>query len=660
MAQVDHTRKHWVFGKNAVLSFDNSGVSNVSSGPLNAYTGSACYSNLDGDLILSTNGNAVYGKNNELISVLFDKPPTIGHYDALIIPKNEAETQFYLFIIEIGVGLRTVDVDIENKTAVLRPGSFNETGHASNMTAVKHCFSDAYWLIFPDNASRFYSFLVKPNSISEPVVSIVPSNRGNVGDFVSSHDGTLLALSSYLGDWAEMYDFDKKCGTISNPRILRKAEDKNNKPHGISFAPDDKSVYVAWSHAQSNLLQYDIENWGSIANAVNSSENINDILLGIDGDLYLNVHENGIPSRRIHVVRNPNGFGGGGTRAVEDIATLPPLTDGAFEFPTFISNTTGGGCGETGDFSKTVFIDNKNRCTNKDVKFIAEYIDNTYDSIRWDFDDPGSDFNSSTESNINKRFDKDRIYNVECYAFYCSFIDTFDFVLDMKHPPSFSLGNDTSLCSGASVVLEIPLPYDSFIWADGYLNASRTEELGVFEARISYNTCIVSDTIEVRQFPDIWIELGEEYYICDLETETTILDAGKGFKKYKWTPTGDTTQWIIVSDVGEYIVVVDAFNGCQGEGRTVVKRRCDLEYHIPNAFTPNADSRNDLFRVNGENIESATLHIYNRWGEKIFEGTEWDGNNAQSGVYFYTVSINGYTKKIPVTYTEKGTIHLLR
>lgn len=668
-AQVDYKRTHWAFGRNALLSFDDNGIADAGTLPINGYRGTACFSNKQGDLVLNTNGNAVYGRDNELLAVLFDKAESLGQPDAIIIPKNEEETKFYIFIIEEGKGLRTVDVDLDSKSVTLRPDIFNESGYAFKLTAVKHCFSDAYWLILPDNASTFYSFLVKPNSISEPVLSTVASDRGNVGDFVSSHYGTKLALSSYLGDWAEIYDFDKKCGIVSNPRNLKKIWDTDNKPHGISFSPDDKSVYVAWSHQKSNLYQYDLENWGSVSNAVQSQENINDVLIGIDGHLYMNVHENGIPSRRIHVVRNPNNKGGGGTsRAIEDIATLPLGTNGAFEFPTFISSHTGGGCGEVGNIFTNRFRDNGNRCTNQQVYFFASIVRGTYDSIRWDLDgatitDYQLDSSRSGNTNISLKgdFPDERNYKVRCFAFHCSLVDTFYFPLEMKHPQKFSLGNDTTLCFGASIVIEVPLTNSgSFVWSDGDLNYQRTVGAGVYEARVSFNGCEFSDTITINQQKDIWTELNEEYYICDIESETQLLDAGKGFKTYKWTPTGDTTQWIEVRKLGEYIVVVNAYNGCQGMGSTVVKRRCDITYYIPNAFTPNGDLHNNTFKAVGTNIEHQKMKIYNRWGEKIYEGSEWDGFDAIAGVYFYTIQISGFQQKTLIRKIETGVVHLIR
>lgn len=88
------------------------------------------------------------------------------------------------------------------------------------------------------------------------------------------------------------------------------------------------------------------------------------------------------------------------------------------------------------------------------------------------------------------------------------------------------------------------------------------------------------------------------------------------------------------------------------------------EVFIPNAFTPNGDGLNDVFKAEGY-VRSVHLQVFNQWGEKVFESNEqqrgWDGNykgTAQpSGVYIYVCAImldNG-GKVI-----KKGAIHLIR
>jgi len=87
---------------------------------------------------------------------------------------------------------------------------------------------------------------------------------------------------------------------------------------------------------------------------------------------------------------------------------------------------------------------------------------------------------------------------------------------------------------------------------------------------------------------------------------------------------------------------------------------------IPNAFSPNGDGVNDLFRVSGVNVESMELFIYNRWGVEMFAASgapnlAWDGTykgtDQEIGVYVYYANItftNGETE------TYKGNVTLIR
>ena len=64
------------------------------------------------------------------------------------------------------------------------------------------------------------------------------------------------------------------------------------------------------------------------------------------------------------------------------------------------------------------------------------------------------------------------------------------------------------------------------------------------------------------------------------------------------------------------------------------------------SFTPNGDSRNDLFQVYSYNVVQLHAAIYDRWGLKIYEWNSlnggWDGkingSPAQADTYVYRVS----------------------
>ena len=76
----------------------------------------------------------------------------------------------------------------------------------------------------------------------------------------------------------------------------------------------------------------------------------------------------------------------------------------------------------------------------------------------------------------------------------------------------------------------------------------------------------------------------------------------------------------------------------------------EYDLYIPNAFSPNDDGVNDVFTVYGRDdlIELESIHIFDRWGDRVFEGTkgqsmEWNGTSLQGsvdgGIYAYQVEV---------------------
>jgi gliding motility-associated-like protein len=51
--------------------------------------------------------------------------------------------------------------------------------------------------------------------------------------------------------------------------------------------------------------------------------------------------------------------------------------------------------------------------------------------------------------------------------------------------------------------------------------------------------------------------------------------------------------------------------------------------YVPNSFTPNGDGINDIFLPKGKGLTKYNLMIFDRWGQKLFETSEfttgWDG-----------------------------------
>jgi gliding motility-associated-like protein len=100
----------------------------------------------------------------------------------------------------------------------------------------------------------------------------------------------------------------------------------------------------------------------------------------------------------------------------------------------------------------------------------------------------------------------------------------------------------------------------------------------------------------------------------------------------------------------------------QAQTVTILK---DGGLFIPNTFSPNADGKNDLFRVRGPKFPFYYLTVYNRWGEMVYESkdstTGWDGTHkgmkADPGVYGYYLKAGC---KFEDEYFIKGNLTLIR
>ena len=137
------------------------------------------------------------------------------------------------------------------------------------------------------------------------------------------------------------------------------------------------------------------------------------------------------------------------------------------------------------------------------------------------------------------------------------------------------------------------------------------------------------------------------------------LSGPAGYKTYTWSPLPEPLcpncrEIEVESDSAKLLTyklrVLDP-NGCNGEitYRVLFSPPCDQrKILMPNAFTPNGDGTNDVFRA--VPIEGggalARLTIYDRWGQKVYENHEeaaWDGTlqgrEAQSDVYVWVIEI---------------------
>lgn len=154
-------------------------------------------------------------------------------------------------------------------------------------------------------------------------------------------------------------------------------------------------------------------------------------------------------------------------------------------------------------------------------------------------------------------------------------------------------------------------------------------------------------------------DLGADRKICD--GDSIILYPGK-YPHYVWQ-NGATDSIYTVQKEGLYSVTV--INACGQASDNILIESQSCIFYFPSAFTPNGDGRNDYFRIlNAFSIIDFYLAVYNRWGEKIFETTDytkgWDGtvngNEAPSGNFVWFSRFKSRGTEV----VRKGNVMLIR
>jgi len=154
----------------------------------------------------------------------------------------------------------------------------------------------------------------------------------------------------------------------------------------------------------------------------------------------------------------------------------------------------------------------------------------------------------------------------------------------------------------------------------------------------------------------------------------SILFNATGGIDYTWSPPTNLSDTSIYNPVGyfpdtghfKYSVFIVSSFGCSGSDSMTVWVVNQASFFVPNAFTPNGDGKNDIFKPIAVGYkELSYFRVFNRWGEEVFFTTSfevgWDGTylgeKAQPGVYFWEM---GFVDKSGKAGFLKGDVTLIR
>ena len=141
-------------------------------------------------------------------------------------------------------------------------------------------------------------------------------------------------------------------------------------------------------------------------------------------------------------------------------------------------------------------------------------------------------------------------------------------------------------------------------------------------------------------------------------TYTTIYKAdGDAILNFTFMESGTYTIQFYAS-VGDY--------DSQAIGNALSIQIASSSLSVPNAFSPNGDGVNDIFKVKSyKSLTEFRGVIYNRWGQKLYEWSDpssgWDGTfhgkPVKVGVYLVYIKAKGADGQ---EYTFKRDVNLLR
>lgn len=150
------------------------------------------------------------------------------------------------------------------------------------------------------------------------------------------------------------------------------------------------------------------------------------------------------------------------------------------------------------------------------------------------------------------------------------------------------------------------------------------------------------------------------------------LHASSGGIEYLWSPASVLNNPILQNPIAvlqndtKFNLIVKDLFGCIGTSSILVKVYKGVTFYIPNAFTPNGDGINDIFKAIAPGIKQTNyFRIYNRWGNLMFQSNNansgWDGKYLgvlqPSAVYVWIIKGIDITGKI---IDLKGTVTLIR
>jgi gliding motility-associated-like protein len=248
--------------------------------------------------------------------------------------------------------------------------------------------------------------------------------------------------------------------------------------------------------------------------------------------------------------------------------------------------------------------------------------------------------------------------------------------IEVQFPIDPLLSLDKEICRNDSVTLiagggkfYLWEPPDGLSFTDSSHTSASPDSTTQYHVIIS-NNCFADTlpvTVTVNQLPDVVASEDDTIRRDD----TTIVSA-TGAVNYIWMPRGLTDSTLSEMAVSPFLtqryeVTGTDAKGCKNTDTVRITVNIVNLLQLPNAFTPDKDGHNDLFRITKRlNILSLIdFSIYNRWGERVFQTTDldagWDGtfNGEPQGLGVFVWYVKALNRD-GIIITRQGNVTLVR
>ena len=252
-------------------------------------------------------------------------------------------------------------------------------------------------------------------------------------------------------------------------------------------------------------------------------------------------------------------------------------------------------------------------------------------------------------------------YTVEVTYPPCS-NETFVVDIIVSEQPTVDLGADESLCAGESFEIVPTITGDtsamSYLWSTGETTPTITVSTsGTYSLEVTVGTCSATDSITVSFADALNVSLGDDFESCFEENTTLTAEvADAGNMTFEWFLNGillpgENGQTLVITETGEYSVVVTNSSGCTDTDAVIVTGREDLEVSVDADFQTCPKEKHTLtattseegvtfqWFLNGNAIEGAT-------NSTLEVSLEAGLNGAQT--YSVTISTGGCTGEASV------------